>query len=88
MAILTVPLVHSCTVDRTERHPITRMMHEPGLDYFARLESVFSKVEQISSGHFPEKYHLYVYRGAAGKEYDFPLEVSPGNFADIVPVCY
>lgn len=88
VAILTVPLVHNMTVDRGIRHPANRMMHEPGLDYFKRMQSIFPKVVQFKSTQFPIRNQVNVYRGPEAKESGFPLEISPGVYADIVPVCY
>jgi len=86
IAVLPIPLMHEKTVDRTTRHNVTRMMHEPGLDYFARFEAVFSKVEIHKSEMYPKEHQLFVYRGDGGKGY--PLAIGDGWFSDIVPVCY
>lgn len=87
-AILTIPLVHEKTVDLTERDPMTRMMHEPGLDYFDRMRKVFSKVIEFKSSDFPEKNQVNVQRGRTGIEKGFPLLIREGVHGDIVPVCY
>ena len=87
-AILTIPLVHEKTVDLTQRDPMTRMMHEPGLDYFDRMRKVFSKVIEFNSSNFPEKNQVNVQRGRTGIEKGFPLLIREGVHGDIVPVCY
>ncbi|MBV1872951.1 MAG: class I SAM-dependent methyltransferase [Gammaproteobacteria bacterium] len=86
VAILPVPLVHDLTHDRKERHKITRMMHEPGLDYFKRFETIFSNVEIHKAEMYPEKHQLFIYRGDFGNGY--PLSLGDGRYSDIVPVCY
>lgn len=84
IAFLPVPIVHEQTVDRVTRDPVTRMMHEPGLDFFDRMRAVFAQVELPDSASFDAKYQLYVYRGP---DAGVPLEVSPGVYRDIIPVC-
>lgn len=86
VAVLPIPLVHEKTVDRTDRHNVTRMMHEPGLDYFARFELFFSKVEIHKSDMYPKEHQLFIFRGNLTNVY--PLAVGDGWNSDIVPVCY
>lgn len=88
IAVLTVPLVHHRTVDLKVRHPLSKMMHEPGLDFFERMEEVFPVVRQFQSADFPEKYQIFVHRMAITPGHDIPLEVRPGVYAEIIPVCY
>ena len=86
IAVLPVPLVHEKTVDRKTRHKLSRMMHEPGLDYFQRFEKVFTKVELHRAEAYPKENQLFIYRGKSGSS--FPLLVADGWHSDIVPVCY
>jgi ubiquinone/menaquinone biosynthesis C-methylase UbiE len=86
IAVLPIPLVHEKTVDRTSRHPITRMMHEPGLDYIARFEMFFDRVEIYRSDMYPKEHQLLSF--SKTKTPSYPLSVGGGWYADLVPVCY
>ena len=86
IAVLPVPLVHEKTVDRKTRHKLSRMMHEPGIDYFQRFEKVFTKVELHRAETYLKENQLFIYRGKSGSS--FPLLVADGWHSDIVPVCY
>ena len=92
IAVLPVPLVHEKTVDLAVRDSVTRMMHEPGLDYFDRYKQCFPRVVLYSTESFGEQYQLYTYRdeNILGGRFkgSYPLKVEEGKYMDIVPVCY
>jgi SAM-dependent methyltransferase len=83
IAMLPIPLMHEKTVDRKTRDPLSRMMHEPGLDYFDRFRQFFHRVDLPDSDSFPDKYQLYIHGNL-----QHPLEIEPGKYKDVVPVCY
>jgi len=85
IAVLSIPLVHEKTIDRKTRHKTSRMMHEPGVDYFKRFEKVFTKVELHRTEMYPKENQLFIYRGDNSS---YPLFVTDGWHSDIVPVCY
>ena len=86
LAFLPVPLMGESTVDRTVRDPVTRVMHEPGLDYFARLRRHFGRVEVIRSDEVDARYQPFV--RSPDDSVPMPIRASPGVFVDAVPVCY
>ena len=86
LAILPVPLMGTRTVDRTARDPVTRLMHEPGLDYFARFEPHFGRVEVIRSDEVDARYQPFV--RCPDESVPMPIRASAGVFVDAVPVCY
>ena len=86
VAILPVPLMGAYTVDRGARDPVTRLMHEPGLDYFARFERHFARVEVIRSDDVDARYQPFV--RCPDESVPMPIRASPGVFVDAVPVCY
>jgi len=86
IAVLPIPLVHEKTIDRKDRDKVTRMMHEPGLDYVNRFEAVFTRVDIHKSEMYPKEHQLFVYRGGDGEGH--PLAIGDGWYSDIVPVCY
>lgn len=86
IAVLPIPLVHEKTNDRKERHKITRMMHEPGLDYFTRFDKFFSKVDIHRAEMYPKQHQLYIFKGDTAK--GSPLAIGDGWYSDVVPVCY
>ena len=92
LAILPVPVVSPRTIDYPGPNP-----HEfghvraPGLDYFDRYRTHFSKVDVWQSGDFDEKFQLYTYENRTG----FPNSTAPHRVpmegtkhADYVPVCF
>lgn len=86
IAILPVPLVHEKTIDRQERDKTTRMMHEPGLDYFDRFEALFTRVEIHKSEMYPKEHQPFINKGDS--DTTSPLAIGNGWFSDIVPVCH
>lgn len=86
LAILPVPLMGARTVDRACRDPVTRLMHEPGLDYFARFEPHFSRVDVIRSDDVDARYQPFV--RCPDESVPMPIRASAGVFVDAVPVCY
>jgi SAM-dependent methyltransferase len=92
MAMLPVPIVAERTAEYAEPNP-----HEfghvraPGLDYFARYERHFSKVDRFSSEGLPAHFQLFLYEDRS----HWPTRESPcraamvgEKFPDFVPVCY
>lgn len=91
IAVLPVPIVCEKTVDYAEPDPNeSNHVRAPGLDYFDRYESCFSRVQRIGSDSLPEKYQPFVYEDRRGlPPRKFPrTELPGGRFIDIVPVCY
>ena len=84
-AILPVPLMHQRTVDRVERHPVTKVLHEPGLDYFDRMRSIFDTVDVIRSTDVDPNVQPFV--RSRDRSVPMPLEASPGVFVDMMPIC-
>jgi len=92
IAILPVPLVAKTTIEYPEPNPHEEYhVRAPGLDYYDRYLSYFSKVDKISSDTLPTKYQLYVYEDRT----DWPTTKCPlrpsmigEKFLDIVPICY
>ena len=71
--------------DRRDRDPVTRVMHEPGLDYFARLEEEFDEVTVYTSGDVDPAHQPFVL--CADETVPMPIRLGAGVFADTVPVC-
>ena len=86
VAVLPVPLVHQRTVDRAVRDPVTKMMHEPGLDYFERMEACFRRVEIIRSDAVDVRYQPFLH--CPNDSATMPAKHDTGVYIDIVPVCY
>ena len=86
IAVLPVPLMGERTVDLAERHRVTRVMHEPGLDYFERLGAVFERVDVIRSDQVDAGFQPFVL--APDERVPMPLKSAPGVFIDAVPVCF
>lgn len=86
LALLPVPLMGERTVDLAERDPVTRVMHEPGLDYFERLEAHFQRVVVVRSDEVDRRCQPFV-RCPDGSVH-MPLKAGPGEYIDAVPVCH
>ena len=86
IALLPVPLVGERTVDLAKRDPVSRMMHEPGLDYFARFEAHFERVDLVRSDAVDPRFQPFV--RCPDERVPMPLKAGPGVFIDVVPVCY
>lgn len=92
IAILPVPIIADRTVEYPRPNPFeSDHVRAPGLDYFERYRSKFTKVDLIDSESFSCKYQLYVYEDRSR----WPSEKSPlrppmpgKKHIDIVPVCY
>lgn len=84
-AVLPVPLMHQRTVDRVERHPVTKVLHEPGLDYFDRMRTIFDTVDVIRSTDVDPAIQPYV--RSRDRSVPMPIEESPGVFIDMMPIC-
>ena len=85
IAALPVPLVHLCTRDLSTRNPTTRVMHEPGLDYFGRLEAHFARVRLHRSDQVDPTCQPFVH---APTDTTPPLLIHKPNIRlDIIPIC-
>ena len=87
VAVLPVPLLRERTVDRRHRDPVSKVMHEPGLDYFERMEAHFSRVQIVRSTHIDPRHQPFL-RFAAGSKPTMPLRHRQNTFIDVVPVCH
>lgn len=91
IAVLPVPIVAEKTEEYAEPDPNeSNHVRAPGLDYFERYESSFSRVQRVGSDSLPEKYQVFVYEDRRGlPPRKFPrTELPGGRFIDVVPVCY
>ena len=86
IAVLPVPLLGERTVDRARRHPVSRLMHEPGLDYFDRMRRHFRRVDILTSEDVHPRCQPFVRRPDGGER--MPVRHAPGVFVDMVPVCH
>ena len=86
IAVLPVPLMAERSIDRRERDPVTRLMHEPGLDYLDRLKPHFERVVVLRSDDVDARYQPFVL--CPDESVPMPLKAEPGVFIDAVPVCY
>ena len=85
VAALPVPLMHFRTRDLATRNPATRVMHEPGLDYFQRMETHFAKVRLHRSDEVDPTCQPFVH---APTDETTPLLVHEPNVRlDIIPIC-
>lgn len=92
IAVLPVPLVSHETIEYPEPNPNEEFhVRAPGLDYFDRYQTCFSRVETYTSDFFPKKFQLFVYEDRT----QWPSTWCPLRQAmdgekhmDIVPVCY
>lgn len=92
IAVLPVPVVANKTVEYAEpnQHEAYHV-RAPGMDYFDRYESYFSKVERFTSDSLPAKYQVFVFEDRTRwPSQECPLRPSmPGErHIDVVPVCY
>jgi len=92
IAILPVPIVSERTIEYPEPNPYEGgHVRAPGLDYFEKYQTHFSRVEIYGSDRFPEKYQLFAYEDrSVWPSGECPLRPAMyGNkHADFVPVCY
>ena len=85
IAVLPVPLMGCRTVDRARRDPVSRVMHEPGLDYFDRMRARFRRVDIVYSHQVPDRFQPFVL--CPDESVPMPIKQRPGVFVDAVPVC-
>lgn len=85
IAALPVPLIHIETRDLPTRDPSTRVMHEPGLDYFQRMESEFREVRLCRSDDVDAQLQPFIH--APTTTTPSPLIYAPGIRRDIIPIC-
>lgn len=91
LAMLPVPLMSKKTVEYDGPDPNEYYhVRAPGLDYFDRYTTYFSRVEKYASDTLPEKYQLFVYENRTKWQLcESPLLQAEGErHIDIVPVCY
>jgi SAM-dependent methyltransferase len=92
IAMLPVPLVAEKTVEYPEPNPNEAYhVRAPGLDYFARYERYFPRVDTVCSDTLPEKYQLFLFEDRSQwPTQECPLRPAmPGEkHIDVVPVCY
>lgn len=86
IAVLPVPLMRERTRDLPRRDPVTRVRHEPGLDYFDRLREVFAVVREYRSTDVDGRFQPFVHAPTAATP--AALVHAPGVRIDVVPVCY
>lgn len=85
IAALPVPLMHFRTRDLAARDPTTRVMHEPGLDYFQRMEANFAQVHLHRSDDVNPTHQPFIH---ARTDKTPPLLIHKPNVRlDIVPIC-
>lgn len=86
LAVLPVPLMGQHTVDLAARDPVTRMMHEPGLDYVERFRARFERVDLVRSDEVDARFQPFV--RCPDASVPMPLTAGPGVYVDTVPLCY
>ncbi|MYE25210.1 MAG: methyltransferase domain-containing protein [Gammaproteobacteria bacterium] len=85
IAALPVPLMHFRTRDLPARDATTRVMHEPGLDYFQRMEANFAQVHLHRSDEVNPAHQPFIH---APTDKTPPLLVHQPNVRlDVVPIC-
>ena len=85
IAALPVPLIHFRTRDLPTRNPTTRVMHEPGLDYFQRMQAHFPKVHLHRSDQVDPTHQPFIH---APTDKTPPLLIHKPNVRlDIIPIC-
>jgi ubiquinone/menaquinone biosynthesis C-methylase UbiE len=88
IAILPVPIVVAATVEYTApNQEESYHVRAPGLDYFERYRTVFSKVELFSSKTMAARYQLYIYEDRSDRRSGCCPQ-RPEKHSDYVPVCH
>ena len=92
VAILPVPIVGGETIEYPEPNPNEAYhVRAPGMDYFERYKTAFSRVEQTSSQALPEKHQLFICEDRSGwptKECPLRVPMEGKRHLDVVPVCF
>jgi SAM-dependent methyltransferase len=92
VAILPVPIVCEKTIEYPEANPNEAgHVRAPGLDYFAKYEQFFGKVEVYASDSFPERNQLFVYEDRTAwptKECPLRPPMRGQRHLDFVPICF
>lgn len=92
IAMLPVPIVALKTIEYPEPNPHEKYhVRAPGLDYFARYQTHFRKIERFTSESFPAKHQLFIHEDRSRwPTPDSPLRPSmPGTrHIEVVPVCH
>jgi SAM-dependent methyltransferase len=92
IALLPVPIVSDVTIEYPEPNPSEAYhLRAPGYDYFERYKQYFSKIEQITSNSFPEKYQLFLCEDRSQwptRECPLRTSMKGDKHIDIVPICY
>lgn len=86
IAILPVPVVVEKTIEFSEPDPLQDYhVRAPGLDYYERYQTRFSRVETYSSCDVDAACQPFIY---VNTDCDSPLRVDGARLRDLVPVCY
>ena len=92
MAILPVPMIVNKTVEYTAPNPNEEChVRAPGIDYYEKYRSFFSRINIFKSDEFPEKYQTYIYEDRSlWPTQDCPQRtpMQGRKHFDFVPVCY
>jgi SAM-dependent methyltransferase len=92
IAVLPVSLVAEKTIEYPEPNPNEAFhVRAPGLDYFDRYSTFFTKVEKHRSDSLPSGHQVYVYEDRSQwptKECPLRPSMQGEKHIDIVPVCY
>jgi SAM-dependent methyltransferase len=92
IAILPVSLACEKTIEYTEPNPVeANQLRACGWDYFERYQKCFSRVDEISSGAFPDKHQTFIYEDRSQWPNKNCPQRSPmpgHKHPDVVPVCY
>ena len=92
MAILPVPIVSGMTVEYPAPNPHEHMhVRAPGLDYYDRYKTMFSRVDLSRSGDFDDEFQTWTYEDRSR----WPTKALPlrgpmfgARHEDFIPVCY
>jgi SAM-dependent methyltransferase len=91
IAVIHVPVFGAETVEYPEPNPDEGYhVRAPGIDYYDRYSTYFSKIEKYDSGSFSEKYQLFIYedRGKWPETITLRPAAEGERHIDIIPVCY
>ncbi len=91
LALLPVPILAARTVEYPAPNPHeSGHVRAPGIDYYERLSSRFSRVELYDSHSFPEEFQPFIYEDRSSWPSTMPLRptMAGTKHRDVVPVCY
>lgn len=90
-AVLPVPILSPKTVEYPRPNPHEAgHVRAPGVDYYERLYSHFSKVELYHSNSFQHHFQVFIYEDRSAWPKTMPLRPTMGGVkhGDVVPVCF